>query len=101
MAALILSTLIGFTFAQNIWPLPSTFTISPTRDLNIALTFNITTTSTSTILQKGIDRYMREIIMTHKPDGTPKSPLVTSLSVTTKESDETLQLDVDESYTLY
>jgi len=43
---------------------------------------------------------MREIIFTHTPDGTPSSPLVTSLSVTAKSSDETLQLGVDESYTL-
>ena len=100
--SLVISALIGLTFGQdpNIWPLPSTFTVSPTRDLSLALTFNITTTSTSQILQRGIDRYMREIIMTHVPDGTPKAPLVTSLAVTAKVPDETLQLGVDESYTL-
>ena len=83
-----------------IWPLPSTYTISPSLDLNIDNSFNITTTSTSLILQNAINRYMNEIIFIHRPDTNPTTSLVSSLLITTKSSDETLQFGIDESYEL-
>eukprot|EP01084_Bolivina_argentea_P111436 198816_1 len=102
MFTLLCTVLLTVTYAADpfVWPLPSTYTISPTLDLNLANSFNITTTSTSTILQRAVRRYMDEIIFFHQPDGTPSSPLVTSLTVTAKIPDESLQLDTDESYTL-
>eukprot|EP01083_Nonionella_stella_P257835 882059_1 len=95
-------TLLCSPYATDpfVWPLPSTYTISSTLNLNLANSFNITTSSTSQILQRAIKRYMDEIIFIHRPDGTPATPLASSLTVTAKTADESLQLDTDESYTL-
>ena len=99
---LFLSALIAVMNAADplIWPLPSQFTVSPTKDLSLSNSFNITTNSNSQILQRSIERYLNEIIFTHIPDQQPTNSLVTSLAMTVKSTDESLQLGIDESYQL-
>ena len=96
---------ISFLFVSNVlsdpyvWPLPYQYTISDTPNVAIAADFAITTTSSSTILKNGIQRYM-DIIFMSQPMTTAPSNAIKSVVVTTKSDDETLQYGVDESYTL-
>ena len=98
----VILNLFNIVFTQNpyIWPLPKSITISPTLNIDLASQFQITTKSTSQILQKGINRYLY-ITFPHLPENESKaSTLLSSLVVTTNSDDETLQYGIDESYSI-
>lgn len=83
------------------WPLPSSISQGTGRISIDPDTFQITTSSSSKILQLGIDRYLTKgLIFPFSDTVTPTQTTLLSLSVTVNSDNESLQLGVDESYSL-